>query len=55
MTTYKVVGDESDPRWSMHLLVFDTDGTLVRLERNVDPSHATQLVRETMVKLSTIK
>jgi hypothetical protein len=42
MTAYNIVGAE---RWSLAMIVFDTNGAIQRLERNVDPSRARQLVQ----------
>lgn len=35
-------------RWSMSMLVFDTDGAIVQFERNVDPAHCMELVSKTL-------
>ncbi|KAG7353470.1 hypothetical protein IV203_002825 [Nitzschia inconspicua] len=48
MTAYGLTGKELDSRWSMSLLVFDTDGQKPETVRNVDPSHATQMALEVM-------
>jgi len=45
MTAYKVVGNDNS-RWSLTMIVFDSNGAIRRLGRNVDPSHVVQLVRE---------
>ena len=52
MTTYKVVG-ESD-RWSMAMIAFDTKGTIFRFERDIDPSHAFQMVVNTTQSIENI-
>ena len=49
MKDYEIVGDDTiDHRWSMVLLAFDTKGNLVRMEREVEASHCSQLVAETL-------
>lgn len=48
MTKYSVVS--GDDRWSMSLLVFDSNGVLRRHAHAVDPSHALQVVEE-MIKM----
>jgi hypothetical protein len=57
MSSYGIIGcgDEDDDataaadyRWSMSMLVFDTNGDTVQFERDVDPSHCTELVTKTI-------
>ena len=48
MTAYEVVGSDTDYRWSMSMLVFDTDGKKPKLFRDVDPSHASQMALKLM-------
>jgi hypothetical protein len=38
----------ADYRWSMCMLVFDTNGDTVQFERDVDPSHCTELITKTI-------
>ena len=51
MTTYEIVGDAIDHRWSMVMLVFDTKGDLVRMERDVEPSRCGEVVAGAMEDL----
>jgi len=53
MTKYEIIGDTIDHRWSMAMLAFDTKGNLVRMERDVEPSHCSQLVSNTTKDLDT--
>jgi hypothetical protein len=54
MSEYNVLpseGHEDDGGirpWSMAVLTFDTNGDLIQQKRNVEPSHATQLVLDTI-------
>ncbi|KAG7359636.1 AhpC/TSA family protein [Nitzschia inconspicua] len=48
MTAYGLTVKELDSRWSMSLLVFDTDGRKPETVRNVDPSHAAQMALKVM-------
>ena len=60
MSSYGIIGggddeDEdatataaADYRWSMSMLVFDTNGDTVQFERDVDPSHCTELITKTI-------
>jgi hypothetical protein len=49
MTAYGLVGgDDADYRWSMSMLVFDTNGTKPKVIRDVDPSHASQMALKAM-------
>ena len=52
MSQYKVLpgSDEQGAQypWSMAVLVFDTNGDLLRQERQADPSRMTQLVLDTI-------
>jgi hypothetical protein len=60
MSSYGIIGgggdeDEdatataaADYRWSMSMLVFDTNGDTVQFERDVDPSHCNELVTKTI-------
>jgi len=51
VTNYEIVGGDNtavvDHRWSMAMLAFDTNGDLVRVERDVDPSRCSELVYNT--------
>ena len=51
MTTYEIVGDSIDHRWSMTMLAFDTKGDIVRMERDVEPSRCGELIASTMKDL----
>jgi len=44
MKTYSCI-DDTD-RWSLHILIFDSDGVIRSHADKVDPSHASQLVSE---------
>jgi len=44
MTMYSAVVDNE--RWSMSVMVFDTDGVIPHHSRQVDPSMASQLVMD---------
>lgn len=49
LSAYEVVGgDDTDYRWSMSMLVFDTDGKKPKVIRDVDPSHASQMALKLM-------
>ena len=48
MTSYDIIGDGIDHRWSMTMLVFDTNGDILQLERDVDPSRCNELVASTI-------
>ena len=52
MASYEIIGDDIDHRWSMTMLVFDTNGDILRVERDVDPSRSNQLVSSTIRELS---
>lgn len=55
MTAYDLSGNEMDSRWSVSMLIFNTDGTRPDAVRNVDPSHATQLTLEAMKEYASKK
>lgn len=48
MNAYETVGDD---RWAMSMIVFDTDGRILKLEKQVDPSQASRLLVETIAEL----
>lgn len=48
MTAYDLAGNELDSRWTMSMLVFDTDGKNPDVKKSVDPTHATQMTIEVM-------
>jgi len=50
MKKYEIVGDTIDHPWSMAMMAFDTKGDIVRMERDVEPSHCNQLVSDTRDK-----
>jgi hypothetical protein len=57
MSEYAVLSGEKDDErgtypWSMAMLTFDTDGGLIEQNRNVKPSHSTQLVLDTIKNMS---
>lgn len=53
MTKYGIVGDNIiDHQWSMAVLVFDTRGSIVRTERDVEPSLCSELVSNIIKDLS---
>lgn len=54
MTSFKVIGDTLDQRWSMTMLVFDTYGNIMRLVRDVKPSICNQVVSEAIQDLGKI-
>jgi hypothetical protein len=53
MTAYDLIDDESNHRWNISMLIFNTKGTKPRVIRDVDPSYATQLAIETIADYST--
>ena len=54
MTTYEIVGDSVDHRWSMVMLAFNTKGDLVRMERDVEPSRCGEVVASVTKDLCTV-
>ena len=47
LSSYDLIGSDTDYRWSMSMLVFDTDGNL-QVFRDVDPTHASQMALQHM-------
>mmetsp|Transcript_437 Transcript_437/g.1128 ORF Transcript_437/g.1128 Transcript_437/m.1128 type:complete len:108 (-) Transcript_437:264-587(-) len=48
LSAYELIGSDVDYRWSMSMLVFDTDGKKPKVFRDVDPTHASQMVLKLM-------
>ena len=48
LSAYDLIGSETDYRWSMSMLVFDTDGKKPKVFRDVDPTYASQMALQHM-------
>jgi hypothetical protein len=38
MTAYNLIGNDTDSRWSMSMLIFDSDGGKPQVVKKMDPS-----------------
>jgi hypothetical protein len=55
MSQYNIFSNDDEGSrfpWSMASLTFDTSGAMLERNRNVNPSHSTQIVTDTIKKLS---
>mmetsp|Transcript_27775 Transcript_27775/g.58220 ORF Transcript_27775/g.58220 Transcript_27775/m.58220 type:complete len:376 (-) Transcript_27775:768-1895(-) len=54
MTSYEIIADDIEHRWSLTMLVFDTNGSILQSERDVDASNCNQLISKAIRDLRKI-